>query len=354
MIAWAAMGDANASIPTPQPILPRPMFGAAPGVAPGAVGGVGRPGGARRRARRPARASGARLVPVADTRSLGKADMPENDAMPDIAVDPDTFAVRIDGELVDRSARRRAADGAALLPVLTCVREFDADDADQPRPRCCSPTAGSRPGGHAHSAGVEAAVARRRRPSTSPTLERYLPAGWRRPGVVDAAFAAAACRRRSPTTGSTCSTPSSTPGMLSPRLARDQPPAGPPAAARRRARLAERAARSPRRAVGGPHQPIVLGVVVAASGGVADDAAALALHHLAAAVTSPAVRLLGLDPIAVLAVQARALPLDRRARRRRPTTGRRPRRPTCRRSAARSPRSSPRTTRSWDARLFVA
>ena len=33
MIAWAAMGDANASIPTPQPVLPRPMFGAAPAAA---------------------------------------------------------------------------------------------------------------------------------------------------------------------------------------------------------------------------------------------------------------------------------------------------------------------------------
>src|ERR1044071_8121585 len=35
MIAWAAMGDANASIPSPQPVLPRPMFGAAPVVAAG-------------------------------------------------------------------------------------------------------------------------------------------------------------------------------------------------------------------------------------------------------------------------------------------------------------------------------
>jgi urease subunit alpha len=42
-----------------------------------------------------------RLVPSADTRSRGKTDLPENDAMPTIAVDPDTFAVRIDGELID-------------------------------------------------------------------------------------------------------------------------------------------------------------------------------------------------------------------------------------------------------------
>ncbi len=41
-----------------------------------------------------------RLVAVGNTRSLGKADMIGNDAMPDIHIDPDTFAVRIDGELV--------------------------------------------------------------------------------------------------------------------------------------------------------------------------------------------------------------------------------------------------------------
>ncbi len=99
MIAWATMGDANASIPTPQPELPRPMFGAAPAVAPGlSVAWVsqaalddGLPG--RVRVER-------EMVPVADTRSVGKADMPRNDARPDIAIDPDTFAVRIDGELI--------------------------------------------------------------------------------------------------------------------------------------------------------------------------------------------------------------------------------------------------------------
>ncbi|MDW3214643.1 MAG: urease subunit alpha [Ilumatobacteraceae bacterium] len=99
MIAWATMGDANASIPTPQPELPRPMFGAAPAVAPGlSVAWVsqaalddGLPG--RVRVER-------EMVPVVDTRSVGKADMPLNDARPDIAIDPDTFAVRIDGELI--------------------------------------------------------------------------------------------------------------------------------------------------------------------------------------------------------------------------------------------------------------
>lgn len=98
MIAWAAMGDANASIPTPQPVLPRPMFGAAPRaaaatsvhfVAPHAL----EDGLADRLA------LGRRLVPVANVRSRGKADMPRNDAQPRIEVDPDTFTVRIDGEV---------------------------------------------------------------------------------------------------------------------------------------------------------------------------------------------------------------------------------------------------------------
>jgi urease subunit alpha len=98
MIAWAAMGDANASIPTPQPVLPRPMFGAAPAaaaatsvhfVSPQAIDD----GLADRLA------VNRRLVPVGNVRTVGKADMPLNDATPRIEVEPDTFTVRIDGEI---------------------------------------------------------------------------------------------------------------------------------------------------------------------------------------------------------------------------------------------------------------
>ncbi len=99
MIAWAQMGDANASIPTPQPELPRPMFGAAPGVAPGLS--VAFVSNAAIEDELPARlAVRRRFAVVDDTRSVGKADMKLNDAMPRIEVDPDSFAVRIDGELV--------------------------------------------------------------------------------------------------------------------------------------------------------------------------------------------------------------------------------------------------------------
>jgi urease subunit alpha len=100
VIAWAQMGDANASIPTPQPILPRPMFGAAPAVAAGTSVHFVAPaalddGLPERLAVRRA------LVPVADTRRLGKEAMPLNDALPKIDVDPDSFTVTIDGEQVE-------------------------------------------------------------------------------------------------------------------------------------------------------------------------------------------------------------------------------------------------------------
>ena len=98
MIAWAAMGDANASIPTPQPVLPRPMFGAAPVaaaatsvhfVAPQAIeDGLADRLDIRRK-----------LAAVKNVRRVGKAQMPHNDAMPRIEVDPDTFTVRIDGQV---------------------------------------------------------------------------------------------------------------------------------------------------------------------------------------------------------------------------------------------------------------
>ena len=98
MIAWAAMGDANASIPTPQPVLPRPMFGAAPAAAAAtSVHFVAPQAIEDHLADR--LAVNRRLVPVGDVRRVGKADMPLNDALPHIEVDPDTFTVTIDGDV---------------------------------------------------------------------------------------------------------------------------------------------------------------------------------------------------------------------------------------------------------------
>jgi urease subunit alpha len=99
-IAWASVGDANASIPTPQPVLGRPMFaGSGRGaaevslafVAPGALdSGISERLGLRRR-----------LAAVANTRGIGKADLPENTALPDIRVEPDTFRVWVDGDEIE-------------------------------------------------------------------------------------------------------------------------------------------------------------------------------------------------------------------------------------------------------------
>jgi urease subunit alpha len=107
-IAAAPMGDPNASIPTPQPSYYRPMFAAFGPAAPassvtfvskaslelGLAGRLREKGLLRR------------LVPVSDTRKLGKRDMVLNDALPRIEVDPQTYEVRADGEpMVSRPAQ---------------------------------------------------------------------------------------------------------------------------------------------------------------------------------------------------------------------------------------------------------
>ena len=97
VIAWAQMGDPNASIPTPQPVIMRPMFaafGRATGpcsisfvsqasLANGVAAGYG---------------LGKRLVAVQHCRGIGKKDMKLNDALPRITVDPETYKVTADGE----------------------------------------------------------------------------------------------------------------------------------------------------------------------------------------------------------------------------------------------------------------
>ena len=99
MIAAAAMGDPNASIPTPQPVHYRPMFGAF--------------GGARATTSLTFLSKAAiedglpdrlglqkRVAAVQNIRQVTKADMVLNDAMPDVTVDPETYEVRADGELL--------------------------------------------------------------------------------------------------------------------------------------------------------------------------------------------------------------------------------------------------------------
>jgi urease subunit alpha len=98
LVAWALMGDPNASIPSPEPVRYRPMFGALGGaVGETSVTFVSRAAaesGIRERL------GLRRLVePVRACRTVGKADMVRNAATPAISVDPETYEVRLDGEL---------------------------------------------------------------------------------------------------------------------------------------------------------------------------------------------------------------------------------------------------------------
>jgi urease subunit alpha len=108
MIAAAAMGDANASIPTPQPVHYRPMFGAFGGARRTSVTFVSQaaldnPEIAALHLAKP-------LHAVRQTRGLGKADMIHNGATPKIDVDPETYAVRADGQLL-------VCEPASVLPM---------------------------------------------------------------------------------------------------------------------------------------------------------------------------------------------------------------------------------------------
>ena len=97
-IVCAQMGDPNASIPTPQPVYSRPMFGAfGRAVERSAVlfaSGAAADGLAE------SLGLAKDVLPVEGCRGIGKADMIHNDAMPEVEVDPETYEVRADGELL--------------------------------------------------------------------------------------------------------------------------------------------------------------------------------------------------------------------------------------------------------------
>ena len=106
-IAGAMMGDGNASIPTPQPVIARSMFGgfgaalntssvhfvSAAGLRSGALDGLARP-----------------LAAVSRCRLVGKRDLVLNDALPVITVNPETYEVRANGELL-------TCEPATVLPM---------------------------------------------------------------------------------------------------------------------------------------------------------------------------------------------------------------------------------------------
>ncbi|MDJ0827122.1 MAG: urease subunit alpha [Rhodobacter sp.] len=108
-IACAQMGDPNASIPTPQPVYSRPMFGAfGRSVEHSAVTFVSHAANAA--AVRQTLELQKKMVPVENTRSIGKADMVLNSATPAMEVNPETYEVRADGELL-------TCEPAKVLPM---------------------------------------------------------------------------------------------------------------------------------------------------------------------------------------------------------------------------------------------
>ncbi len=108
-IAWSAMGDPNASIPTPQPVLYRPMFGSFGGAT--AATSITFMSQAALTAGLPHKIGLKKMVAaVRDCRKIGKKDMVLNDATPNIEVDPETYEVRVDGALI-------TCEPAAVLPM---------------------------------------------------------------------------------------------------------------------------------------------------------------------------------------------------------------------------------------------
>jgi urease subunit alpha len=102
MIVAALMGDPNASIPTPEPVRYRPMFGAfgrartslaATFVSRASIEAKALPPSLRKA-----------VLPVRNTRTIGKRNMMLNDALPKIDVDPDRYTVTIDGERIEPRA----------------------------------------------------------------------------------------------------------------------------------------------------------------------------------------------------------------------------------------------------------
>ena len=108
-IVWAQMGDANASIPTPGPVHGRPMFAAfGKALAPSCISFVSQ---AALDADVPRRLGLSRpCVPVLNTRGIGKAQMRNNTALPKVEVDPQTYEVFANGELL-------TCEPAEVLPM---------------------------------------------------------------------------------------------------------------------------------------------------------------------------------------------------------------------------------------------
>ncbi len=109
MIAWAQMGDANASIPTPQPVHMRPMFGSYGGARTSTAFTFVSQVALERNVPQQLQLQKTALA-VSETRNVTKRQMKLNDALPQIEVNPETYEVRADGELL-------TCEPATILPM---------------------------------------------------------------------------------------------------------------------------------------------------------------------------------------------------------------------------------------------
>jgi urease subunit alpha len=109
VIAWAQMGDPNASIPTPQPVFMRPMFGSfGKATGPCSIAFVSQLCKTKNVAKNYGLSK--RIEAVKGCRKISKRDLKWNNALPKITVDPETYEVRADGELL-------TCEPAKVLPL---------------------------------------------------------------------------------------------------------------------------------------------------------------------------------------------------------------------------------------------
>ena len=116
IIAWSQMGDPNASIPTPQPVYMRPMFGSfGRAVGTSSIAFVSKL--CKERAIAESYGIAKRIEAVRGCRNLTKKNMRWNDALPKISVDPETYEVRADGEML-------RCEPATVLPLAQLYSLF--------------------------------------------------------------------------------------------------------------------------------------------------------------------------------------------------------------------------------------
>ncbi len=287
-IAWSQMGDANASIPTPQPVIMRPMFGAlGRAVGPTSVAFVSQR--AYEDGTVHALGLGKRIEVVKRCRGIGKRDMRLNDALPHIQVDPETYDVRADGVLLRYPPAERLPPRPALPPLLKCAPSSSTSSPTPPSPPEASPT---RPGSSPPPSSAKSAA-----PLTTPPSAPSASSPSGKPASRPSPSSAPATKPPSTSPPPTRACHAFLSSHVANRASRSQGRAFASTCARIFPRPSilhlDTAVRS--HALHGHHAPL-FGAVLRALDVTAAEAAELYLHHSLRGVTSAAVRLGLLGP----------------------------------------------------------